>query len=73
MGGTSRFVRQTRRLEQAETKRAEASLLMGWMARFNGVATKYLGSYLAWRRLLDREGEHATAEVCLAAAEVFHP
>ena len=24
------------------------------MARFNGVATKYLESYLGWRRLLER-------------------
>jgi hypothetical protein len=26
----------------------------GWMARFHGVATKYLPSYLGWRRFLER-------------------
>ncbi len=27
--------------------------LKQWMARFNGVATKYLPSYLGWHRILD--------------------
>lgn len=31
------------------------SRLKTWMKRFNGVATKYLESYLGWMRLLDRE------------------
>lgn len=31
------------------------SRLKMWIKRFNGVATKYLESYLAWMRLLDRE------------------
>ena len=31
------------------------SRLKGWMKHFNGVATKYLESYLGWMRLLDRE------------------
>ena len=30
------------------------SSLKSWMARFHGVATKYLANYLGWRRLLDR-------------------
>lgn len=30
------------------------STLKTWMARFRGVATKYLANYLGWRRLLDR-------------------
>ena len=29
------------------------SRLKGWMARFNGVATKYLPSYLGWRRMIE--------------------
>lgn len=29
------------------------SRLKGWMARFHGVATKYLASYLGWRRLIE--------------------
>ena len=31
------------------------SRLKSWIKRFNGVATKYLESYLAWMRLLDTE------------------
>lgn len=31
------------------------SRLKRWMRRFNGVATKYLSSYLGWLRMLDRE------------------
>ena len=31
------------------------SRLKAWMKRFNGVATKYLESYLGWMRLLDGE------------------
>ena len=30
------------------------SRLKGWMKRFHGVATKYLGNYLGWRRMLER-------------------
>lgn len=30
------------------------SRLKQWMHRFNGVATRYLGSYLGWRRLIER-------------------
>lgn len=33
------------------------SRLKLWIARFNGVATKYLESYLGWFRTLDRNGE----------------
>jgi transposase-like protein len=44
------------------------SRLKGWMRRFNGVATKYLPSYLAWRRLFEREGDDITAQRCLLAA-----
>ena len=31
------------------------SRLKNWMKRFHGVSTKYLGSYLGWMRMLDRE------------------
>ncbi|WP_341580994.1 IS1595 family transposase [Marinobacter metalliresistant] len=31
------------------------SRLKGWMARFHGVGTAYLPSYLAWRRLFENE------------------
>ena len=44
------------------------SRLKTWMRRFNGVATKYLASYLGWRRLLEREGDAITAQRCFLAA-----
>jgi len=37
------------------------SRLKGWMKHFNGVATKYLESYLGWMCMLDRE-KNLTAE-----------
>jgi transposase-like protein len=44
------------------------SRLKGWMRRFNGVATKYLDSYLGWHRTNDREGDTLSASRMLAAA-----
>ncbi|MBY0224993.1 MAG: hypothetical protein K2Q28_04235 [Hyphomicrobium sp.] len=44
------------------------SALKGWMARFKGVATEYLPSYLGWHRKLEREGEAFTRMSCVAAA-----
>ena len=44
------------------------SRLKTWMRRFNGVATKYLDSYLGWQRTNDREGNTLSASLMLAAA-----
>lgn len=44
------------------------SRLKGWMARFYGVATKYLPNYLGWRRCLERFGEALTPRVLLGQA-----
>ena len=44
------------------------SRLKTWMRRFNGVATKYLQSYLGWRRMFEREGDDISAQRCLLAA-----
>ena len=44
------------------------SRLKGWMLRFRGVATKYLDSYLGWRRADDRTGSTQSASRVLAAA-----
>jgi transposase-like protein len=44
------------------------SRLKNWMRRFNGVATKYLQSYLGWRRMFERDGDTMTAQRCLLAA-----
>ncbi|ALO34868.1 transposase [Colwellia sp. MT41] len=43
------------------------SRLKGWMKRFHGVATKYLGNYLGWRRMLERYS-HISPEICLFEA-----
>ena len=42
--------------------------LKGWMARFNGVATRYLPNYLGWRRLLERAPEPSASKTWLLAA-----
>jgi transposase-like protein len=47
---------------------AYISGLRNWMHRFRGVATKYLPSYLGWRRLIEREGENFSAQRCLMQA-----
>jgi transposase-like protein len=39
-----------------------------WLARFNGVASKYLPNYLGWRRMIEREAEALTPSHCLAIA-----
>jgi transposase-like protein len=44
------------------------SRLKGWMRRFNGVATKYLDSYLGWWRMIERMGETLTPVAAIAAA-----
>ena len=44
------------------------SRLKTWMRRFNGVATKYLDSYLGWHRAKDREGDSLCAKCLLFAA-----
>lgn len=36
--------------------------LKTWMARFHGVATRYLANYLGWRRLLDRFNDLLTPQ-----------
>lgn len=47
---------------------AYASRFIQWLDRFNGVATKYLPSYLGWRRWLEKGGDIATPKNALAAA-----
>ena len=47
---------------------AYTSQLKRWMRRFNGVATKYLDSYLGWHRMNDREGHTLTANRIFIAA-----
>ena len=45
----------TEKIYHIQNVNAYDSRLKQWIKRFNGVATKYLESYLAWRRLLDTQ------------------
>jgi transposase-like protein len=47
---------------------AYASRFEQWLDRFNGVATKYLPSYLGWRRWLEKGEDIVTPKNTLAAA-----
>ena len=47
---------------------AYTSRLKAWMARFKGVATAYLDTYLGWFRLDDARGDTLNAQEMLAAA-----
>lgn len=44
------------------------SRFKGWLRPFNGVASKYLPSYLGWHRMKDRDGERLTKERSVYAA-----
>jgi len=44
------------------------SRLKQWMKKFNGVATRYLGSYLGWHRMIDRLGQNITPTLCFLAS-----
>lgn len=44
------------------------SRLKNWMARFHGVATRYLPNYLGWRRMLERYSAAITPACCLQEA-----
>jgi len=44
------------------------SRLKSWMKRFHGVATKYLGNYLGWRRMLERYHHQIKPDICLFEA-----
>ncbi len=39
---------------------AYQSRLKGWTARFRGVASKYLPSYIGWRRMIERDADMLT-------------
>jgi transposase-like protein len=44
------------------------SRLKQWMHRFNGVATRYLDSYLGWRRMLERLQDNLNPQAILLSA-----
>jgi transposase-like protein len=47
---------------------AYISRLKNWMRRFKGVATRYLPSYLGWRRLIERHATEITPSLCILQA-----
>lgn len=51
-----------------QTVNSYVSRLKKWLARFNGVATKYLQNYLGWRLMLEKPSVYVTPEHCLVAA-----
>lgn len=50
--------------EQRVYVNAYGSRLRQWMAKFHGVATRYLASYLGWHRVIDRLGQNVTPTLC---------
>ena len=46
---------------------ADISRLKDWLRRFKGVATRYLPSYLGWRRWIERDGDLTPARIVLQA------
>ena len=47
---------------------AYMSRFKGWMAPFRGVASRYLESYLGWRRMIERDGTaHTPRHIIIAA------
>lgn len=47
---------------------AYISRLKNWMLRFNGVATKYLESYLGWRRIIETKNKNISPQYYLRLA-----
>jgi len=43
-----------------------------WLSRFNGVATRYLRNYLAWRQVLDAKKVDSSTALLKAAAGLFN-
>ena len=41
------------------------SRLKSWIARFHGVATKYLPNYLGWRRCLEKFAENLSLQLLI--------
>jgi transposase-like protein len=61
-------VRVRRGAYHIQNVNAYDSRLKEWLARFHGVATDYLESYLGWRRMLERFGKNILPGMCFRAA-----
>lgn len=44
------------------------SRLKQWVIKFHGVATRYLGNYLGWHRMIDRLGQNITPTFCFLSS-----
>jgi len=64
----SQGVHVVRSAYHVQNVNAYDSRLKEWLARFHGVATNYLESYLGWRRMLERFGKNILPGMCLRAA-----
>ena len=66
---TSQGTRVIKRTYHIQNVNSYMSRLKGWMARFHGVGTAYLPSYLAWRRLFERAqpSEEAWLRIAIGA------
>ena len=54
---------KTAGIDHINNVNAYDSRLIGWMFRFQGVATKYLPNYLGWHRMLDKVNQEPTLSV----------
>ncbi len=63
---------RTRGAVHVQNVNAYHSRLHQWLSRFNGVATRYLPHYLAWRQVIDASKLRSPAQLLKAAIEPFH-
>lgn len=61
-------IRVVNKVYHVQNVNAYDSRLKSWMHRFHGVATRYLSSYLGWRRILDETRDALTPTDILRAA-----
>ena len=60
--------RVTNNIYPIQNVNAYGCRLKQWMKKFHGVATRYLGSYLEWHRMIDRLGQNITPTLCFLAS-----
>lgn len=61
-------VRVIGKVYHVQNVNAYGSRLKKWMRQFHGVATRYLTTYLGWRRMIEREHDSLSARAILSAA-----
>jgi len=61
----SKGIRVLAGVYHVQNANAYHSRLKGWLLRFHGGATKYLGHYLGWRRMLERFGDPLSSALWL--------